>query len=288
MTAALAKSSKREIAVPGEYPFTWDDFASIAALMYEISGIHLVEAKATLVYSRLAKRVRALRLPDFAAYCAVVAAPDAADERSAMLSALTTNVTRFYREPHHFDHLSRVRMPQLAEIARAGGRVRLWSAGCSAGHEPYTMAMSVLECLPEADRLDVRILASDIDPQIVNRAAAAQYSDDDVEPVPAPVRSRHMVRSSGGWTVSEQVRKLVSFRTLNLLGDWPMKGRFDVIFCRNVAIYFDEPTQDRLFTRFAEILNEGGQLYIGHSERAAVPALKPDGLTAYRREARRG
>lgn len=287
MTAA-ARQRPSEIASPGEYVFTWKDFAEIAELLYEISGIHMVEAKASLMYSRLAKRVRALRLPDFAAYCALVRNESEIEERSAMLSALTTNVTRFYREPHHFDHLRSTVMPKLSEVARHGGRVRLWSAGCSAGHEPYSMAMTVLEALPEAASLDVRILASDIDPKIVERAAACRYSDDDVEPIPAAVRSRYVRRAEGGWTVSDEARGLISFRTLNLLGNWPMRGRFDVIFCRNVAIYFDDQTQSRLFQRFSEQLTDGGQLYIGHSERASNPDLRPDGLTAYRREVRRG
>lgn len=287
MTLAVARQKTSDIAVAGEFPFTWEDFAAVAAMMYEISGIHLIEAKATLVYSRLAKRLRVLGLPDFAAYRAFLEQPEAADERSAMLSALTTNVTRFYREPHHFTDLSEKRMPALAAAARGGARVRLWSAGCSAGHEPYTLAMTVLEALPEAASLDFRILASDIDPLIVQRAAAGRYSSDDIEPVPPALRSRHLVRANDGWSVSPALRSLITFRTLNLLADWPMRGQFDVIFCRNVAIYFDDPTQARLFGRFADALKDGGHLYIGHSERANVPGLTPDGLTAYRREARR-
>lgn len=285
---ALARQQTSGIAAPGEYVFTWKDFAELAEILYGLSGIHMVEVKASLMYSRLAKRVRALKLPDFAAYCALVRDESEVEERSAMLSALTTNVTRFYREPHHFDHLRTRIMPRLAETARSGGRVRLWSAGCSAGHEPYSMAMTVLEVLPEAASLDVRILASDIDPKIVERAAACQYSDEDVEPIPAAVRNRHVRRAGSGWTVSDEARGLISFRTLNLLGNWPMRGRFDVIFCRNVAIYFDDPTQHRLFERFSEQLADGGQLYIGHSERVSNPKLVPDGLTAYRRELRRG
>lgn len=288
MSQAAASHSGSSIAVPGEFVFTWGDFAEVAALMYEISGIHLVEGKATLVYSRLAKRVRILRLPDFASYCALVRNPAETEERSAMLSALTTNVTRFFREPHHFEHLAEAKLPALVKTARAGGRVRLWSAGCSAGHEPYTMAMTLLEALPEAADLDVRILASDIDPLIVARAAEGQYTQDDIDPVPAPLRTRHLVRSDGGWSVSPAVKSLISFRTLNLLADWPMRGRFDIIFCRNVAIYFDDPTQARLFERFSNALHDNGHLYIGHSERALVPSLKPEGLTAYRREPRHG
>ena len=288
MSAARLSRTTDEVAVRGEFLFTWADFHVIADLLYRMSGIHLQEGKATLVYSRVAKRVRALGLPDFETYCDLVRSPGAEEEQSALLSALTTNVTRFFREPHHFDHLRDHLLPRLSEAARNGARVRLWSAGCSAGHEPYSMAMTVLDVIPDAPSLDVRILASDIDPLIVKRAADATYSGEDVEPVPAALRSRYLVRDGGAWTVSEDVRRLISFRTLNLLGDWPMRGRFDVIFCRNVAIYFDDPTQTRLFGRFGEAMNDGGQLYIGHSERAFAPTLTPDGLTSYRRTPRHG
>jgi chemotaxis protein methyltransferase CheR len=288
MSLARASQTASDVAVPGEFLFTWADFAVIADLLYRMSGIHLPEGKATLVYSRVAKRVRALGLPDFETYCDLVRSPGTEDEHSALLSALTTNVTRFFRESHHFDHLRDHVLPRLSQAATSGARVRLWSAGCSAGHEPYSMAMTVLEAIPDAASLDVRILASDIDPVIVRRAADAAYSGDDVEPVPGPLRSRYLVRNGTAWTVSDDVRRLVSFRTLNLLGDWPMRGMFDVIFCRNVAIYFDDPTQTRLFGRFGEAMHDGGQLYIGHSERAFAPTLAPDGLTSYRRTARHG
>ncbi|WP_029416717.1 CheR family methyltransferase [Brevundimonas bacteroides] len=285
---ALARQKADDIAVAGEFVFTWHDFSCVAAMLYDLSGIHLVEAKASLVYSRLAKRLRERQIKDFSSYLAMVADPQSVEERSAFLSALTTNVTRFYREPHHFEHLAEVKMDQLARTARAGGRVRLWSAGCSAGHEPYSIAMTVLEALPEAARLDVKILASDIDPVIVNRAATGVYSQGDVEPIPPTILRKHVRRQGDGFEISSDVKALVSFRVLNLLGDWPMKNRFDIIFCRNVAIYFDAPTQDRLFQRFSDALNDGGHLYIGHSERAEARGLIPDSLTAYRREARHG
>lgn len=288
MSAARLSRTTDDVAVPGEFLFTWRDFSVIADLLYRMSGIHLQESKATLVYSRVAKRVRALGLPDFETYCDLVRSPGSEEEQSALLSSLTTNVTRFFREPHHFDHLRDNVLPRLSQAAKSGARVRLWSAGCSAGHEPYTMAMTVLDAMPDAPSLDVRILASDIDPLIVKRAADASYTSDDIEPVPAAMRSRYLVRDGGAWTVSEDIRRLVSFRTLNLLGDWPMRGRFDVIFCRNVAIYFDDPTQTRLFGRFGEAMQDGGQLYIGHSERAFAPTLTPDGLTSYRRIQRHG
>ncbi len=269
--------------VDGEFPFTLDDFHDIARMLYADSGIHLQEAKATLVYSRLAKRVRKLGLASFADYRALLHGEEGGEERQALLSALTTNVTRFFREPHHFDALRRQVRDVLAPAARAGGRVRLWSAGCSLGHEPWSIAMSLLAELPEAGELDVRILATDIDPQVVERARAGVYSAEDVEPVPADLAARWLSRSGDEARVGDAARRLVSFGVLNLHAPWPMKGAFDAVFCRNVAIYFDDETQARLWTRFAERLTPQGRLYIGHSERAETPLLTTDGLTVYRR-----
>jgi chemotaxis protein methyltransferase CheR len=286
MSALARRGNDKATLVEGEFAFTATDFRRVAALLYDVSGIHLIEAKASLVYSRLAKRVRLLGLPDFATYCDLLASDAGSEERAAMLSALTTNVTRFFREPHHFSHLASDVLPGLAECARSGGRVRLWSAGCSAGHEPYTLAMTLLASLPEAADLDVRILATDIDPIIVDRARAGRYSDEEVGPIPPEMKTRYLSRSGSEWRVRPEVASLVSFGTLNLLAPWPMKGPFDVIFCRNVAIYFDEPTQTKLFGRFADALTPRGRLYIGHSERAATPTLESDGLTIYRRRSR--
>jgi chemotaxis protein methyltransferase CheR len=286
MAAALARGRADEIAVGGEFALTWRDFNTVAQLLFEMSGIRLTEAKASLVYSRLAKRVRALQLGDFSAYCDHVLGGAGADERRELLNALTTNVTAFFREPHHFRDLADGEAEKLRQVATSGGRVRLWSAGCSAGHEPYSAAMALLSVFPDAARYDVRILATDIDTQVIRRASEGLYSDADVDPVPSAFKSRWLNRVEDGWSVAREVRELIAFRPLNLLGDWPMKGRFDVIFCRNVAIYFDEPTQAALFSRFRDSLNDGGRLYIGHSERADIAGLKPDGLTAYRREGR--
>lgn len=268
--------------VEGEFAFTQKDFRQIADILYADSGIHLIDAKAPLVYSRLGKRLRQLGLSRFSEYCQLLEGPDGAGERAALLSALTTNVTRFFREPHHFDALKKQVAESLAPIARAGGRVRLWSAGCSNGHEPYSMAMVLLAELPEAADLDIRILATDIDPLVVDRARAGLYSSEDVEPVPRGLASRFVTAEGTGVRMTDPLRRLVSFGVLNLHADWPMKGRFDAIFCRNVAIYFDDETQRRLWTRFARSLTPDGRLYIGHSERAEVPELLSDGLTIYR------
>ena len=271
--------------VEGEFLFTEDDFKKIAQILHSHAGIALAEGKAALVYSRLAKRLRSLGLRSFREYCALVEDKQGVDERQAMMAALTTNVTRYFREPHHFDHLRDVVMPKLVDRARRGGRVRLWSAACSNGQEPYSMAITVLQALPEAANLDVKILATDIDPNMVAEGRAGIYREDAITPVPLDLRRKWFKKAAGGaWEVADELRTLVSFKELNLIGDWPMKGKFDVIFCRNVVIYFDEPTQERIWSRFAPLLEPGGTLYIGHSERVSGPGaslFETTGLTTY-------
>lgn len=270
--------------VEGEFLFTEDDFKKIAQILHSHAGIALAEGKAALVYSRLAKRLRSLGLRSFREYCALIEGGQGIDERQAMMAALTTNVTRYFREPHHFDHLRDVVMPELAARARKGGRVRLWSAACSNGQEPYSMAITVLSVLPEAASLDVKILASDIDPNMVAEGKAGVYREDAVAPVPPDLRRKWFRKHPSGWEVADELRELVAFRELNLIGDWPMRGKFDAIFCRNVVIYFDEPTQERIWSRFAPLMEPGGTLYIGHSERVTGPAARlfeTTGLTTY-------
>ena len=272
-----------------EFAFTGEDFRTIAAVLHGDAGIYLPDTKATLVYSRLAKRLRVLGLASFREYCALIQGKDGVDERQAMLAALTTNVTRFFREPHHFEDLRHKVLPALAAKARAGGRVRLWSAGCSTGPEPYSMALTLLSVLPEAGRYDIKILATDIDPNVVETARAGVYSREALESVPQGDR-KHLVRDSGDmWRLSDEARDLIAFRELNLIRPWPMSGKFDVIFCRNVVIYFDDATQETVWKKFIDVMNPGARLYIGHSERVSGDGgrLVSDGLTAYRLEAGR-
>lgn len=288
MTNAVRSGGRRsQPLVEGEFLFTNEDFTTIARMLHEDAGIALTQSKASLVYSRLAKRLRALGLESFHDYCRLVAGIEGLGERQKMLAALTTNVTRFFREPHHFEHLQTKVLPALVQRARARGRVRIWSAGCSSGQEPFSIALTVLDMLPEAASLDFRILATDIDPNMIAAGREAVYSDEAVRPVPPSLRDRFMVRVRNGgreaWGAGEEMRRLVAFRELNLMARWPMKGRFDAIFCRNVVIYFDEPTQELMWSRFAPLLNPGGQLYVGHSERVTGTGLfEPDGLTSYR------
>ena len=275
----VQSSLKRDAGsiVEGEFAFSGEDFRKIAAMLHADAGIFLPDAKATLVYSRLVKRLRILGLNSFGEYCALVADQAGTDERQKMLAALTTNVTRFFREPHHFQHLKDKVLPPLLQAAKRGGRVRIWSAGCSRGHEPYSLAMTILSLMPDAADYDVRILASDIDPNVVAEGRQGHYEANEITSVPTAERNKFFspVASSSGKqsSVSDDMRRLVSFRELNLIGHWPMKGRFDVIFCRNVVIYFDEETQAKIWMRFAPLLGPGALLCIGHSERLSGPAL---------------
>ena len=284
-----SQSAVRDSLRAAEFEMTDRDFKDIAAMLYADAGIYIPDTKATLVYSRLVKRLRALNLESFKQYCQLVESSDGTGERLEMLSALTTNVTRFFREPHHFEHLRVHVLPPLIDAARRGGRVRLWSAACSTGPEPYSMALTVLAADPNAATLDIRILATDIDPRVVEEGRAGVYPAAALADAPPALRKRYFTALGGderrGVQASEELRRLVVFRTLNLNGAWPMPGKFHAIFCRNVVIYFDEATQQSVWSKFAGKLERGGILYVGHSERVTGPAAArfvSDGVTAYR------
>lgn len=283
-------TSRRDLPVPnGEFPFTWADFRQIAALVHSQAGIVLTESKVNLVYSRLAKRLRAIGLKTFREYCALVQGEDGLDERQAMIAAMTTNVTRFFREPHHFDYLREEVLPGLKRAAMAGQRVRIWSAGCSSGEEPYSIALTLLSEMPDAGSLDIRILATDIDHNMIARGKAGIYSEKLVDSIPRDLRNRFLTRigekDAASYQICDEARDLVRFNELNLLGAWPMRGKFDAIFCRNVMIYFDEATQNSIWSRFAELLPPKGPLFIGHSERISMEDQPFDlvAQTTYRR-----
>ena len=285
--ATSVAATKAQPVTSGEFGFNNDDFKFIADTLYENAGIHLPASKASLVYSRLAKRLRQLGLESFRDYCALVGSSDGADERTQMVAALTTNVTRFFREPHHFDHLkSRLIEPLMAEV-RSGRRVRIWSAGCSSGQEPYSIALSILSLMPDARSFDIRILATDINPHVLQTAQRAIYTAEEASSVPADLRRAWTEPAAGGSLhIDEAARGLITFRPLNLIGAWPMSGPFDAVFCRNVVIYFDEKTQMRLLNRMTSLIRPGGYLYLGHSERLVGPAealFNADGTTAYRK-----
>ncbi|TPG42337.1 protein-glutamate O-methyltransferase CheR [Roseomonas nepalensis] len=258
------RSAVPAAAAPGEVAITREDFARIVARVHDASGIKLGENKRDLVYGRLRRRLRALGLASFAAYCDRLDGPDGADERVHLVNAITTNLTGFFREAHHFEYLATELLPGLP---RAGRRLRVWSAGCSSGEEPYSIAMTMASAMPDLAEWDARVLATDIDTEMVAQAAAGIYPADRVAAVPEALRRAHVQRLDGDRAgMAPRLRSLIAFRALNLLGPWPMRGPFDVIFCRNVVIYFDKPTQRALFDRFAGLLAPGGHLFIGHSE----------------------
>jgi chemotaxis protein methyltransferase CheR len=294
MTAAPTTAAQRQTGglVPGsEFELTARDFENIAGIMKAEAGISLHDNKANLVYSRLAKRLRILQIRSFADYCGLVASPAGRDERGEMIAALTTNVTRFFREPHHFEHLKTSILPPLIAQAKKGGRIRIWSAACSSGQEPYSIALTILALLPEAAKHDIKILATDIDPNMIAAGKAASYEPGAIAGVPAALCQRWFAPAKdapGALRAGDDLRTLVTFKKLNLIGDWPMKGMFDAIFCRNVVIYFENDTQAAIWSRMVPLLSPTGALYIGHSERVSGPAerdLTSDGITTYRRTA---
>ncbi|WP_240637726.1 CheR family methyltransferase [Paracoccus aestuarii] len=281
MRSALAPSVGPEL--------TDAQFRKIAGLVHQDSGIILSEAKRSLLMARLNRRLRVLGLPDYGAYCARLDGSDGPDERRHLLSAITTNVTAFFREAHHFRSLAQDVLPPMVAQARAGRRLRLWSAASSSGEEPYSIAITLLEAFPDAARHDVLLLSTDIDPEMVDRSRQGRFSADAVSPVPPAQLKRWFQPQGDGFEAKPDLRGLMRFAELNLHDAWPFQGRFDVIFCRNTAIYFDGTARQRLWQRFGEVMVEGGTLCIGHSERLDGPAaalFEPTGTTQYRRNAR--
>lgn len=265
-----------------EFHFTDGDFQRIRGLIYEHAGISLNPSKSDMVYSRIARRLRATGKVRFNDYLDQLQIGSA--EWQQFVNALTTNLTSFFREAHHF--------PILAEYVTriyAQGRhpVRLWSAACSTGEEPYSMAMAVINAFGSFTP-PVRILATDLDTHVLEKAAQGVYPVERIDKMPQADVQRFFLRGKGSresWVrVRSEVQNLVSFRSLNLLGaDWPLKGRFDAIFCRNVLIYFDKPTQYRLLARFHPLMNPDGLLFVGHSESLnhASDLFRLQGKTVY-------
>jgi chemotaxis protein methyltransferase CheR len=283
VTTAAALS--RPSVVPDEAQLGSAEFASVVAIMQREARIHLTDAKRTLVHSRLSRRLRENGVATFRDYLALVERDPA--ERKAMVIALTTNHTHFFRESHHFDHFRSVLMPRLKQKAKREG-VRIWSAACSSGEEVYTIAM----CLLGRDRTDaawlkdtdVRLLATDISTPVVEAALRGTYAGTARESIPEPYRSAWLRPHADGFEMAAEAKALVTARTLNLFEPWPMRQYYDAIFCRNAMIYFDDAAKAELEERLVERLAPGGFLYIGHSERLIAPArlgMTPAGQTIY-------
>jgi chemotaxis protein methyltransferase CheR len=242
------------------------EFHEIRRIVHRVTGIALSDTKRHLVQGRLLRRLRALRLTGFRAYIERVESD--AQELEEFCNAITTNLTAFFRESHHFDYLAGTVLPLLQRRNASSRRIRIWSAGCSTGEEPYSIAMTVLETVGHLRDWDIRILATDIDSKVLATASAGVYPLDRFEKMPTRLRERHFERSHEGThlVASSELKRLITFKRLNLIDPWPLKGPFDVIFCRNVVIYFDKPTQRILFDRMAGLQRDGDHLFIGHSE----------------------
>lgn len=273
-----------------EFEFADQDFQRIRRIINDIAGISLADGKRELVYSRLSRRLRHLGLRRFDEYCRLLeTGGDHNEEIGEFVNALTTNLTSFFRESHHFDFLGAELLPALIRERGAGNRrIRIWSAGCSTGEEPYSIAMVLRETLP-AVGWDAKILATDLDSNVLATAERGVYDESRIKDLSdARVRrwfQRGRGAQSGQVRVASELRELITFRRLNLMHDWPMRGPFDVVFCRNVVIYFDKPTQRVLFERFADLLVDHGHLFVGHSESLfkVTERFVPLGKTIYQR-----
>jgi chemotaxis protein methyltransferase CheR len=248
-----------------EFVLTDKDFRGIVARIEQASGIVLAASKRDLVYGRLAPRLRKLGCQSFSAYLRHLDSPDGEAEQTSLVNAITTNLTGFFREQHHFNALAREVLPALKH-GNAARRLRIWSAGCSSGQEPYTIAMVLKQTIADLARWDALVLATDIDSDMVAHAAAGIYDEEAGKTIPPAYRKYITETGDGRIAMDDRLKALIRFRRLNLIGDWPMQGPFDVIFCRNVVIYFDKDTQRVLFDRFADMLRPEGWLFIGHSE----------------------
>ncbi|MCF8473859.1 MAG: protein-glutamate O-methyltransferase [Emcibacter sp.] len=273
-----------------EFEWTDKDFKFLASLLNEKTGIILNEKKKEMMYGRLVRRLRALKIESFSDYCQFLQSPAGETELGFTLNAITTNKTDFFREMHHFDYLREVIIPPVREqIAHSPNyHFRIWSAGCSSGQEPYSAAMVMKHSLGNKVA-NCKILATDLDSNMLNAGKKGIYDAEKCrETIPKVYASSYMkrVKSSEGdmMEMSEELKNIISFKQLNLLHEWPMQGKFDVIFCRNVMIYFDKETQDNLVRRYAQYLKPEGILFIGHSESllSTPDVFKCLGKTIYR------
>jgi chemotaxis protein methyltransferase CheR len=249
-----------------EFHLSDSEFDEIRRLVREHTGIALADSKRELVYSRLVRRLRRLSLATFAEYLTLLGRGEPA-ELEEFTNAITTNLTSFFREGHHFEFLADTVLPALERRNAASRRIRIWSAGCSTGEEPYSIAVALQEAMGRFRGWDVKILATDLDSNVVAHAQAGEYREDRFEKVSAVRRERYFPQLRAGvFGAAPSLKSLITFRQLNLMHAWPFRGPFDVIFCRNVVIYFDKQTQRELFDRMADLQRNDDHLFIGHSE----------------------
>jgi chemotaxis protein methyltransferase CheR len=281
-----------ELAIAGAADFVLTDkqFNRIRQMVREHTGIALSDAKRQLVYGRLSRRLRALKLQTFGEYIELLDRGVPA-ELEEFINAITTNLTSFFREPHHFEYLASDVLPQIVSRDSGARRVRIWCCAASTGEEPYSIAMVLREAAPLLSRYDVKLLATDLDSAVLATASGGVYNADRLKSVSGTRASRFFRKGSGAqagnFRVQDELRNLITFKQLNLMQEWPVRGPFDAIFCRNVIIYFDKDTQRALFERMAALQRPGDILFLGHSESLYRVSDKYDlvGRTIYRRNA---
>jgi len=276
-------ASKPLLGDDKEFLMTERDFDQISALALKHTGIVLGRHKANMVYGRIARRLRQLGYRTFAEYLSFLN-DNFRDESTNFINLITTNLTSFFRESHHFDFLRDTVIPELK--SKSDKQIRIWSSGCSIGQEAYTIAFTLAEANMSSS-FDVKILATDLDSNVLNTGHQGIYPADSLMTVPDDIVEKYFEKNRSGnqVRVKKAMRELVHFKRLNLLEEWPMQGKFDVIFCRNVVIYFNRDTQKVLFNRFADYLPTGGYLIIGHSEslNGLTDRFKPVGNTIYQK-----
>ncbi len=278
-----------------EYALSSSEFHLFRDLIYKLTGIVLSDAKRQMVQGRLQKRLRYHKMERFEEYCRLIAKEgENSEELTEFINCLTTNKTDFFREAHHFDFVAESIIPgfiQRASLGEAPRRIRVWHAGCSTGEEPYSLAITLAEALEGHGNWDIRQLASDIDTKVLAHAEQGVYEAEKLAPVPKALLRKHFLRGrddkSDLFKVKPFLQERIAFRQINLLDkQWPIHSsvKFDMIFCRNVVIYFDKPTQKTLFARFQQYLRPGGHLFIGHSESllGVSDAFQSLGGTIYR------
>jgi len=271
-----------------EFRFSDRDFQRLRQLISRETGIVITDAKRQMVYSRLVRRLRALDIKDFRDYCELLE-DDISGEVGEFINAITTNLTAFFREPHHFSYLQNVVIPELLCRNTGSRRIRIWSAGCSTGEEPYSIAIALAEVIPPGGHWDWRILATDIDTDVLDTAESGIFPQERATGMSHARLHRWFSRGSGAnkgmVRVSSELRDRITFRRLNLLEEWPVRGPIDVQFCRNVVIYFDKETQRTIFERFADRMVSGSCLFVGHSESLfkVTDRFESTGQTIYRK-----
>jgi chemotaxis protein methyltransferase CheR len=252
-----------------QFKFTDQDFNHLRELVGKHTGISLADNKKELVYGRISRRLRALRINSFQEYRSLLEKGES-DELEQFTNLITTNLTAFFREPHHFDYMKGTIIPELLKSRRDSKKIRIWSAGCSTGEEPYSIAIALKEAMPNPGPWELQILATDLDSDVLAHGKAGIYTEDRLSGISDQRLKKWFYKGSGTnqgkVKVHKDLQDLITFQQLNLMGSWPMKSQFDIIFCRNVVIYFDKPTQEKLFGRFANALVQDGRMIVGHSE----------------------